>query len=1074
MQPISRAARACGLFCCLWTLALLCLLFSERVTPGCAAEPKSSAAKDPPAGNAAQPVDPEHAAKMERSLALFKTSVRQTLRQHCLKCHGGERIESGFDLSDRESLLKGGTAGKALEIGKSKSSRLLRRLNHAENPGMPFQQEKLPEAKIAEISMWIDLGAAYDQPLVEKKAKVANWTEKVVDPESKQFWSFQPLRHSAAPAVTNEAWCRTPIDRFILAKLEARSVAPNPEASRLQLLRRAHFDLLGLPPAPDEIDRYPGDTSAEAWEHLLDRLLDSPHYGERWGRHWLDVARFAESHGFEHDTDRPTAYHYRDFVIEALNRDLPFDTFVQWQIAGDELAPADILALRGTGFLAAGVHSTQITKNEVEKHRYDELDDMLGTISQSMLGLSIQCARCHDHKFDPIPQRDYYRLLATFTTTVRSEVDLDFDPEGYRRARQAFDTAHEPLVEKRVRYENEQLPARLSAWEKESPDLLARFPWVVLDCVSQKSTGGANLTRQPDGSFVASGNNPDQETYTFVVSTTQTGITGFRVEALGDPKLPKGGPGRAPNGNFLLTDFQVTIAPLTPKASGEPDPPQPPAATEPVLLRLKNPRATFEQSGLPIAAAIDGDEKTGWAIDPQFGKDHAAAFALETPTGFANGSVLTFTLKFQGNSKHSFGRPRLSLSSAKDAVPLDAPAVPQAIVQGLRVAPAERTAEQKAQLLEWYAGALDPEWKTLQQNVLEHLAHAPQPTLRKAMISSEGLPAIRLNTQGGDFLEQTHFLRRGDPDQKEAIATPGFLQVLMRGDDDAHWREAPPEGWRTSYRRRALANWLTDVDHGAGALLARVAVNRLWQHHFGRGLVATPSDFGVRGAPPSHPELLDWLAGELIARGWSLKALHKLIMQSAVYRQSSLFDEQKAGIDRENELCWRRTPHRLEAEVIRDNLLAVSGTLDPALYGPGTLDETSRRRSIYFTVKRSKLVPMMQVFDAPDALSSIGDRPSTTIAPQALLLMNNPQTRALARAFAVRIDRGADLSASVKAAYRTAMARPPTDVELADGLAFIEAQAASYTRDDRTQPQLLALADFCQVLMCLNEFVYVD
>jgi hypothetical protein len=336
---------------------------------------------------------------------------------------------------------------------------------------------------------------------------------------------------------------------------------------------------------------------------------------------------------------------------------------------------------------------------------------------------------------------------------------------------------------------------------------------------------------------------------------------------------------------------------------------------------------------------------------------------------------------------------------------------------------------------------------------------------------------VRLHTQGADFLEQTHFLRRGDPNQKEAVAAQGFLQVLMPAPEAAkRWQASPPAGWRTSYRRRSLAEWLTDPDQGAGALLARVIVNRLWQHHLGRGIVATPNDFGVRGATPTHPELLDWLASELIRRGWKLKEMHKLIMISAVYMQSSRYEEEKAAIDRENELLWRRPPHRLEAEVIRDSLLAASGLLDTTMFGPGTLDESSRRRSIYFTVKRSKLVPMMQVFDAPDALSSIGERSSTTVAPQALLLLNNGNSRSYAKAFARRIaPQGVtDLATALRAAYVIAIARQPTDEELADGLAFVAAQSASYQAAEKPDAGELALADFCQVLLCLNEFVYVE
>jgi hypothetical protein len=402
--------------------------------------------------------------------------------------------------------------------------------------------------------------------------------------------------------------------------------------------------------------------------------------------------------------------------------------------------------------------------------------------------------------------------------------------------------------------------------------------------------------------------------------------------------------------------------------------------------------------------------------------------------------------------------------------------MPQQIKEILDKPSENRTAEERAAAVNWYA-TIDPEWQKLNQAAGEHLAKAPKPTLARAMISSEGLAPVRLNTQGADFLEQTHFLRRGDPNLKDAVAAQGFLQVLTPSHDDARrWQASPPAGWRTSYRRRALAEWLTDVDHGAGALLARVIVNRLWQHHLGRGIVATPNDFGSRGATPTHPELLDWLAGELIRRGWKLKDMHRLIMTSAVYLQSSRFDEASSAIDRENALLWRKSPQRLEAEVIRDSLLAASGLLDPTMLGPGSLDESTRRRSIYFTVKRSKLVPMMLAFDAPDALSSTGERSTTTVAPQALILLNNANTRMYAKAFARRIapDAATDLTQAIRAGYVIAVARQPTDEELVDGGAFVANQAASYQSAGNADARELALADFCQVLLCLNEFVYVE
>ena len=616
------------------------------------------------------------------------------------------------------------------------------------------------------------------------------WTATVVPANARNFWSFRPLQQRQPPVVQHEGLVKTPVDRFVLERLEAKGLTLNPTAERTHLIRRAYFDLVGIPPTPEEIAEFLNDRSDDPWGNLIDRLLASPQYGERWARHWLDVARFAESHGFEHDYDRPTAYFYRDFVIQALNQDLPFDRFIKWQIAGDENAPNDNLALMATGFLAAGVHSTQITKNEVEKHRYDELDDILSTIGSSMLGLSIGCARCHDHKYDPIPQRDYYRLLSTFTTTVRSEVELDLDPAGYQKAKAAFAEQHAPYTAALAKYEAEQLPAKFAAWEKENRGTVASAPWIILNPTTMKSAGGATLTKLGDGSILAGGANPRFDTYTFTVKTKITGIKGLRIEAMADASLPNKGPGRAPNSNFDLTDLKVTAAAIPEK---ERDPA--PAGTSVVL---KNPRATFEQVGLPIAAAIDGNENSGWAVDPQFGKSHAAAFDLETPLGFPGGSLLTITLVFKGNDQHNFGRTRLAVSTADEQIDLNAAGFSQQVLEVLAIPAEKRSGEEQQTILGWFAATHDSEWQKLNQAAAEHLAQAPKPSLAKAMISTEGLPAVRLHTQGGDFLEQTHFLRRGDPDQKEAVATPGYLQVLMPTNGSlTRWEPKPPAGWRT-------------------------------------------------------------------------------------------------------------------------------------------------------------------------------------------------------------------------------------------------------------------------------------
>jgi mono/diheme cytochrome c family protein len=752
----------------------------------------------------AAPVDADHARDMAAGLALFKSGVRETLAKNCLPCHGGDATEGKFSLADRDSLLKGGESGLAVVPRKSGESRLVRLISHAEEPAMPQDASKLPDEDIAAIRRWIDLGAPYDAPLLAADAAEENWTRRKVPPSARDFWAFRPLADVEPPAVDDpDGWCINEIDRFVLAKQREKGLRPNPQADKRTLIRRASFDLLGMPPTPEEVDAFLADESSEAYEHLIDCLLADERFGERWARHWLDVARFAESHGFEQDYDRPYAYHYRDFVIKAFNADLSYDTFVRWQLAGDEIAPDEPLAMMATGFVGAGVFPTQITANEVERTRYDAIDDMAATTGQAFLGLTIGCARCHDHKFDPIPQADYYRFVSTFTTTVRSNVDL----------------------------------------------------------------------------------------------------------------------------------------PIYPKAD-----------TSPAVA-------------------------------------------------------------------------------------------------------------------------------------------APKPL--KVMIASEGVTPIRHHTQGGDFLPETHFLRRGDCDQKEAVADPGFLQVLTaHPDGSAHWQQPPPAGWHTSYRRRALADWITDTEYGPGHLLARVIVNRLWHHHFGRGLVATPNDFGVQGLPPTHPELLDYLARRLIAGGWKLKPIHRLIVTSAAYGQSSGSAESGVrnaesgedtphsalpaphSVDLQNDLLTRFVPRRLEAEALRDSILFVSGRLDPTKYGPGSLEESHTRRSIYFTIKRSRLIPTLTLFDVPEPNVSVGGRQSTTIAPQALHFLNSPQVRASAVALADRATRE-DPADPLTRAYRLTYGRPPRDDERTTVQIFLDHQTASYSADAKPDAPKLALADICQALLASDEFVYL-
>jgi hypothetical protein len=643
----------------------------------------------------------------------------------------------------------------------------------------------------------------------------------------RDFWSFRRLAKVEPPRVKGETWAGNPVDRFILAGLEEKGLSPAPHADRPKLVRRIYFDVIGLPPTPDELSAALKDQAPDWYERLVDKLLASPHHGERWARHWLDVARYADSDGYENDADRPSAYPYRDFVIRALNDDLPYNTFLQWQLAGDELAPGNPQALAATGFVIAGPNMVTGTKlqSELDKYRYDELDDVLGATGQAMLGLTLNCARCHDHKFDPIPTRDYYRMLAAFTTSKREEVP--------------FMNAEE----------------------------------------------AAEFRRQTD-------------------------------------------------------EFDKTLS---------------------------------------------------------------------------------------------------SAKAELDAIPKDTP-------------PKERDARRKA-------------FEQLEKS-------RPMP------------PKALVTTDEGPEHAKSFLLHRGDPAHKDGEVTLGFLSVLTPESDEARFKPDPPTGARTTFQRAALARWITDVN-GGGALAARVAVNRLWQHHFGEGLVRTPGDFGAQGDRPSHPELLDFLATELITHNWSLKHIHRLLLTSNAYRMGTTFDVAKSKLDPENRLLWRRRPTRLEGEALRDAILHVSDALNPQMFGPAFKppaviagrdkdDKIPRakqegppvwRRSVYLFTKRSLPIPLLEAFDAPTGNSPCTRRLTTTVATQSLALLDDPFVRIQAEHFAKRLitDAGQDSTARVRRAYALALSRDPTPAELKASMEFVD-------RPDREG----AFVDLCQVLFDLNEFAYVD
>ncbi len=996
--------------------------------------------------------------KNAAGVQFFESKIRPVLVTHCYECHSAQspKLKGKLLLDSKDGMLKGGLSGPAIVPGKSKESLVVLALRHDGDTKMPPKMP-LPKEIIADFVKWIDMGAP--DP---REGKVAAVRKDIDIEKGRAFWSFKPLADGALPAVKNASWPKTPIDRFILVKLEEKNLTPNGPVARERLIRRAYYDLLGLPPTAEDVEGLLKETTGAkpqaAYEKVIDRLLESERYGERWARHWFDVVRYAESGGYEFDKDRPSAHHYRDFVIKALNRDMPFDEFVRLQLAGDLLKPGDLESTAATGFLVAGPFPGQTTAKTIQLIRYDHLDDMIATVGSSMLGLSLGCARCHEHKYDPIPQEDYYRLIANLGRTDSLDAKLNTDPEGFKKAKVDYDQAHAPLLKKRDEFEQAELSRRMQTWLDANKDM-ATSSWHVLDAVDAKSK--SPIVKQADGSLLATGKAEKNDTTTIVAHTLQRNIKALRIDALADKSLPKNGPGRSPLGVFVLTELTVTATPLDPAVKAKP-----------IKVTLKAAASSVEDAKYPLASAIDGDRTTGWSIGKEIGKDAAAVFEIDGNLGFEGGTVLTLSLKFQ-DEYFAIGRTRISVSTGMPLAKI-ADASDHQHAAELRAAARHETEpiapHQREPIGRWLR-KFDPQVDAVYRAVEEHAKKEPKPKLVN-VFSATG-------NKGGDV----HFLIRGEVEKKRELAKPGFVQVLMNANErDDRWLSSPlpPAGegpgvrGRTVEPRIALANWMTDPEHGAGRLLARVMVNRLWQHHMGKGIVGTPNDFGIQGDAPTHPELLDYLARELIKNNWKLKPIHKLIMTSAVYQLAPDVNARAQQADPKNLLWWRHPTRRLEAEVIRDAVLAVAGTLDAKMYGVGTLDANIPRRSVYLTVKRSQMVPLLQMFDMPEAMQSVGERSVTTVPTQSLAFMNSPLVRGAAQKFAARIKaKPADDSAAlIERAYLTALARRPTESERERMQSFIDRQAASYGMTPAAREQ--AIVDFCQVMLCLNEFIYVD
>ena len=987
-------------------------------------------------------------------LDFFEQKIRPVLVQHCYSCHSQQaatdgKLKAELYLDTAAGIAAGGESGPVLVPGKSAESALWKAICY---DGLEMPPAGRLSAEIAaDFAKWIDLGA----PDPRTGAAPLKTRRQIDVAAGRDWWAFRPLQQPTLPDP------QAPIDGLIQAAREQHGVMSVGSATREKLIRRAWLDLTGLPPQPSDIAAFVQDTSPGAYANMVDSLLASPAYGERWARHWLDTARFAESGGYEFDGFRPGAYHYRDWVIKALNADLPFDQFVRMQLAGDLLQPDSLDGAAATGFLVAGPYPGQITAKTVERIRYDQLDDMLMTIGGSMLGLTLGCVRCHDHKYDPLPQTDYYAFAATLGTTVQGPRTMDYDPVATDKALELHREQHAPLIAALKAHATTVLPERFAAWKKEQlPSQSEQTRWQILDPVTMDAERSW-LKQEPQGLIVHDGmlipgvsvrqrgrqrNVSAEERYSLDFVTFQKNMQSLRLDTLIHKALPQKGPGLNDDGSFQLAEITLTAKPLAPGAT---------AAAQTIVL--KPVFAAFADDNQPLSNATDGKPGTAWVVRATAKKDNAAVFELDPPLpGFDGGTQLQLELRFRDGG---VGRLRVSVSTEPNPATWAGDLTMQQVGELRTIAatyPAELPEHVREHLPRWFA-PFDAETAALVQAERAHAAKQPRPDFREVY-----------TTVGGG--QDVFVLRRGEVDNKAGKAEPGFLQVL--------WRDAAPATPQTTpaaeHPRLALARWMTDVEHGGGALLARVMVNRLWQHHFGAGIVRTPNDFGAQGDPPTHPELLEYLAGELVRNGWQLKPLHRAIMLSQVYQQSHEIREDSLQADPENRWLWHYQPRRLEAETIRDAILQLGGSLDRTMFGPSVLDDTPRR-SIYLRVKRSELLPVMTMFDAPEPTQSIGTRSITTVPTQALTLMNSSMVRQQAEklAAAIRSSVTSSLEAQITEAFQRALGRSPKDVELTRMADFVRQQQAAIPADI-PNADLLAFTEFCHVLMCLNEFVYVD
>ena len=1154
----------------------------------------------------------------------FVRDVQPIFKAACNDCHGEKKPKGKLRLDAKELALKGGTSGPAIVPGKAKESYLVKRIKgEGGEDRMPLDHPPLTDAQIKTIEKWIDEGAQWPDEASVKGAVI------------KQHWAYVPPVRPAMPEVKDKAWVKNHIDALVLARLEKEGLKPGPEADRHTLIRRLSLDLIGLPPTPEEIDAFVTDKSANAYERLVERLLNSPHYGERWARRWLDLARYADTNGYEKDRPR-VIWPYRDWVINALNADMPFDQFTIEQIAGDMLPNATLDQKIATGFHRNTMRNEEGGTDPLE-YRFYAMVDRVGTTATTWLGLTLACAQCHNHKYDALSHKEYYSFMAFLDNTEEPELEVPDEKVSAKRAeaQKRIDELTEKLPEKfpasEVKFDLPEARMQVSAAADitKVQQMLDRS-WRFHAAEPEKKKEDSDNSDKKEPALPAGKqkeDGPDKDVYTFTFDSDAVDVDRLRLTAIRDGKI---GPGRAENGNFVLTEIKVTAAPIDAPDLAEP-------------VKFSRAEADYAQNNFPISNAIDGKPDTGWAVDGRAPADRTATFFFDKPVNYPGGTRWTVTLEQQWHKKHTIARAKIALGSkVKDERPVEArrkEAMEQAFASWLR--------DNSTQTVEWtvlkpgslksnapmltdlgdgsvlasgditksdlYEVTIPGKFQGITAIRLEALTHDSLPRkgpgkvfyegpdgdfyLSEFNVEADGKPVV-LGDAAHDFASAQNFARNAidgnpqtgwsidggqgkphyavfipaqpftaeqelkikilceryfasalgrfrlsvttscrsgggaalPPEIEEALATPS--DVRSTGQQEAlfkYWLGVAPEltaarreienirngmpkmtstlvmnerpapfarQTRLHHRgeflqpkevvdpgvpavlpaipkdgprnRLTLAKWLVSRDN---PLTARVTVNRQWAALFGRGLVRTTEDFGVQGEAPSHPELLDYLAVEFMEQGWSLKKLHKLIVMSATYRQSSRVTPELVAKDPRNVLLARGPRFRLEAELVRDSALRASGLMSARLGGPSVFPPQPPtvttegaygplawnvsqgadrfRRSLYTFAKRTAPFAMFNTFDAPSGEACVARREISNTPLQALTLLNDTvfieAAQALGRMIGVQKESDEERAKEI---YTRVLSRPPEKEELEAVVAFAKKQRERFSKKE--------------------------